>query len=77
MVYTWPEVEMFHSAHDPDPAFDEKTVYEIISIVRVPLQKILDIDATKRDEDFSLKEWPKARVKRLLALHGPVSSIID
>ena len=76
-VYTWPDAEVFCSAHGPDPAFDDKTVFEIISIVRVPLQKILDIDATKHDENFSLKDWPETRVIRLLALHGPLAFIID
>ena len=68
---------MFCSAHGPDPAFDDKTVFEIISIVRVPLQKNLDIYATKSYENFSLKDWPETRVKRLLALHGPLAFIID
>jgi len=76
-VYTWPDAEAFRSGHGPDPVFDDKTVFEIISIVRVPLEKILEINATERNENFSLKDWPETRVKRLLALHGPLAFIID
>ena len=76
-VYTWPDAEAFRSGHGPDPVFDDKTVFEIISIVRVPLQKILEIDATERNENFPLKDWPETRVERLLALQGPLSFIID
>ena len=75
VVYDWPEIESFKDGGDE--SFKKRTVYEVISIVRVCISKIVAIEKTKGDSDYVLADWPSEVVEHLFSFPNLLRRLID
>ena len=75
VVYDWPEMESFQDGGDE--SFRKRTVYEVISIVKICISKIVAIEKTRGDSEYFLAEWPSEVVKRLFSFPDRLKRLID
>ena len=75
VVYDWPEIESFKDGGDE--SFKKRTVYEVISIVRVCISKIVAIEKTRGDSEYLLADWPSEVVEHLFSFPNIFRRLID